>query len=157
MNKNFSPVPQRNYLYYKSKMPLFVINYECTRHTEMDYNKYKYIRLEAIKSIYITENLSTICRYADPRLSPFDVSDLYGCAVLIETYPEGKIPTEAGKGVRKHGLTDIVRSKSSTSRITPHFLPFPIIAVLFTGIPQLVRTRTAKPTSASTIIADAGN
>ncbi|MGH6554962.1 hypothetical protein ACRFA2_19245 [Bacteroides hominis] len=104
MNKNFSPVPQRNYLYYKSKMPLFVINYECTRHTEMDYNKYKYIRLEAIKSIYITENLSTICRYADPRLSPFDVSDLYGCAVLIETYPEGKIPTEAGKGVRKTWL-----------------------------------------------------
>ena len=104
MNKNFSPVPQRNYLYYKSKMPLFVINYECTRHTEMDYNKYKYIRLEAIKSIYITENLSTICRYADPRFSPFDVSDLYGCAVLIETYPEGKIPTEAGKGVRKTWL-----------------------------------------------------
>lgn len=73
-------------------------------HTEMDYNKYKYIRLEAIKSIYITENLSTICQYADPRLTPFDVSDLYSCAVLIETYPEGKIPTEAGKGVRKTWL-----------------------------------------------------
>ena len=85
-------------------MPLFVINYERTRHTEMDYNKYKYIRLEAIKSIYITENLSTICQYADPRLTPFDVSDLYSCAVLIETYPEGKIPTEAGKGVRKTWL-----------------------------------------------------
>ena len=70
----------------------------------MDYNKYKYIRLEAIKSIYITENLSTICQYADPRLTPFDVSDLYSCAVLIETYPEGKIPTEAGKGVRKTWL-----------------------------------------------------
>lgn len=104
MNKNFSPVSGRNYLYYKSKMPLFVINYERTRHTEMDYNKYKYIRLEAIKSIYITENLSTICQYADPRLTPFDVSDLYSCAVLIETYPEGKIPTEAGKGVRKTWL-----------------------------------------------------
>lgn len=104
MNKNFSPVSGRNYLYYKSKMPLFVINYERTRHTEMDYNKYKYIRLEAIKSIYITENLSTICLYADPRLTPFDVSDLYSCAVLIETYPEGKIPTEAGKGVRKTWL-----------------------------------------------------
>ena len=104
MNKNFSPVSGRNYLYYKSKMPLFVINYERTRHTEMDYNKYKYIRLEAIKSIYITENLSTICQYADPRLTPFDVSDLYSCAVLIETYPEGKIPTKAGKGVRKTWL-----------------------------------------------------
>ena len=107
MNSEFyrehSPGGQE-YLFYKGRMVLFAINYERTYHNEMDYNKYKYIRLEAIKSIYITENLSTICQYADPRLTPFDVSDLYSCAVLIETYPEGKIPTEAGKGVRKTWL-----------------------------------------------------
>ena len=30
-----------------------------------------------------------------------EISSHYSCAVLIETYPEGKIPVEAGRGVRK--------------------------------------------------------
>ena len=77
MNKNFSPVSGRNYLYYKSKMPLFVINYERTRHTEMDYNKYKYIRLEAIKSIYITENLSKMCIRDRGRIPIYEVRPRY--------------------------------------------------------------------------------
>lgn len=101
MRRNWS---NEEYLYYKGKLPLFVINYERTYQTEMDYNKYRLLTLESIKSIYITEDLGTICRYADPILSPFDVLDLYGCAVLIETYPEGEIPAKAGKGVRKTWL-----------------------------------------------------
>lgn len=72
--------------------------------TQMDMTKYKTLRLEAIKSIYISEDFSTMLRYADPRISPMEIDKLYGCAVLIETYPEGQIPADAGKGVRKTWL-----------------------------------------------------
>lgn len=106
MNGNFRKVFSRQgeYWDYKGKMPLFVINYKPTMHTEMDYNKYKQIRLEAIKSIYVNENLSVMCKYADSRLSPFAVEKLYGCVVFIETFPDDKIPADAGKGVRKTWL-----------------------------------------------------
>ncbi|MBC8618745.1 hypothetical protein H8788_13445 [Parabacteroides faecis] len=106
MNNNFRKTFSRQdeYLQYKGKMPLFVINYEPTMATEMDYNKYKLIRLEAIKSIYINEELSIMCKYADPRMSPLEVDDFYSCVVFIETFPEDKIPTDAGKGVRKTWL-----------------------------------------------------
>lgn len=104
MNDNFWYIPSGDYLLYKGKTPLFVINYEPTMATEMDSNKYKLIRLNAIKSVYINEELSTICQYADTRMSPFDVDKLYSCAVFIETYPEGMVSTEGGKGVRKTWL-----------------------------------------------------
>jgi len=104
MNDNFRYTPPGDYLQYKGKLPLFVINYERTMHTEMDYNKYKLIRLEAIKSIYISEDFQTICKYADPRFSPMNIDDVYRCVVLIETHPDGMIPTDAGKGVRKTWL-----------------------------------------------------
>ncbi len=106
MNKNFTKTLSGNeeYLLYKGRMPLFVINYVRTMRTKLDYDKYKYIRLEAIKSIYITENLTTMCEYADPLISMFDIDRLYGCAVFIETYPDGEIPVDAGKGVRKTRL-----------------------------------------------------
>ena len=92
------------YLYYKGKLPLFVINYERTYMTEMDYNKYRLLTLESIKSIYINEDIGTMLRYADPMISPLEIDKIYGCTVLIETYPEGEIPTKAGKGVRKTWL-----------------------------------------------------
>lgn len=104
MNENFYYIASMDCVIYKNKAPLFVINYKPTTCTELDANWYKQIRLEAIKSIYINEKLSAICRYADPRLSPMDVDDLYSCAVFIETYPDGLIPAEAGKGVRKTWL-----------------------------------------------------
>ncbi|WP_369808791.1 hypothetical protein [Parabacteroides sp. Marseille-P3160] len=104
INRYFSVIWDRGeqYVLYKGKLPLFVINYERTDIKGSD--KYKIIRVGAIKSIYINEELSVMCRYADPLLSPFQVDKLYGCAVFIETYPEGMIPTEAGKGVRKTKL-----------------------------------------------------
>lgn len=104
MNKDFVYWAQGDYILYKGKMPLFVINYERTRHNEFDYNKYKLITLESIKSIYINENLSIMCQYADPRMSHMDVDEIYSCAVFIETHPEGKIPVGGGKGVRKTWL-----------------------------------------------------
>lgn len=38
------------------------------------------------------------------NMSPLEVDDFYSCVVFIETFPEDKIPTDAGKGVRKTWL-----------------------------------------------------
>lgn len=70
----------------------------------MDYNKYRLLPLEAIKSVYISEDFGTICRYADPRFTPINIDKLYRCVVLIETYPEDQISVKGGKGVRKTWL-----------------------------------------------------
>lgn len=94
----------QEYVTYKGRTPLFVVNYERTMATEMDYNKYKLLRTEAIRSIYISEELSAKCQYGDPRMSPLEADELYSCVVFIETYPEGQVPAEAGKGVRKTWL-----------------------------------------------------
>lgn len=106
MNRNFSRTLSNGeeYLLYKGRMPLFVINYMPTYRSKFDYDKYKYIRLEAIKSIYISEDLRSMCEYADPMIIPFDIDKLYGCVVFIETYPDGEIPVDGGKGVRKTRL-----------------------------------------------------
>ena len=107
MNSEFyrehSPGGQE-YLFYKGRMVLFAINYERTYHNEMDYNKYRLLPLEAIKSVYISEDFGTICRYADPRFTPINIDKLYRCVVLIETYPEDQISVKGGKGVRKTWL-----------------------------------------------------
>lgn len=39
----FSPSGEE-YLFYKGRLALFVINYERTRHEEMDFNKYRSLR-----------------------------------------------------------------------------------------------------------------
>ena len=107
MNSEFyrehSPGGQE-YLFYKGRMVLFAINYERTYHNEMDYNKYRLLPLEAIKSVYISEDFGTICRYADPRFTPINIDKLYRCVVLIETYQEDQISVKGGKGVRKTWL-----------------------------------------------------
>ena len=159
MNNNFRKAFSRQdeYLQYKGRMPLFVINYEPTMATEMDYNKYKLIRLEAIKSIYINEDISTMCKYADPRISPLEIDKIYGCVVFVETYPEDKIPTDAGKGVRKTWLEGYSQVKEFYSPDIQCFLPNRITDALYTGIPPLLRMKKAKPVSGSTITADAGS
>ena len=84
---------------YKGKAPLFVVDYEKVRG---DVPLYDLIRLSAIKAIYINEDLGVITQYADiTKMSPMEISSHYSCVVFIETYPEGRIPVEAGRGVRK--------------------------------------------------------
>ncbi|WP_373192261.1 hypothetical protein [Bacteroides caccae] len=106
MNRNFIRRVDRNgeWLQYKGRSPLYVINYEQTQATEIDQTRYQTLRLEAIKSIYINEELSAKCRYADSRMSPLEVDEMYSCVVFIETYPEGEISVKGGKGVRKTWL-----------------------------------------------------
>lgn len=69
---------------YKGRSPLYVINYKRTEATEIDQTRYRTLRLVAIKSIYINEELSARCRYADIRMSPMDVDEIYGCAVFMK-------------------------------------------------------------------------
>jgi len=119
MNNNFYIVRIGIYdfLYYKGRMMVFVVNYEQTTWTNFGYFKYKNINLNAIKSIYINENTSVIAQYIDspnPMLSPMAIALSYrlreidprgvSCAVFIETYPEEEIPVEGAKGVRKTWL-----------------------------------------------------
>ncbi len=117
----FSPLGEE-YLFYKGRLALFVINYERTRHEEMDFNKYRSLTLESIKSIYISEDLGTMCRYADPRFTPMNIDKLYGCVVLIETKPEGEIPAKGAKGVRKtwlEGYSKVKEFYSPDYRVLP--------------------------------------
>lgn len=117
----FSPSGEE-YLFYKGRLALFVINYERTRHEEMDFNKYRSLTLESIKSIYISEDLGTMCRYADPRFTPKNIDKLYGCVVLIETKPEGEIPAKGAKGVRKtwlEGYSKVKEFYSPDYRVLP--------------------------------------
>lgn len=117
----FSPSGEE-YLFYKGRFALFVINYERTRHEEMDFNKYRHLTLESIKSIYVSEDVMTMCRYADPRFTPMNIDKLYGCVVLIETKPEGEIPVKGAKGVRKtwlEGYSKVKEFYSPDYRVLP--------------------------------------
>jgi len=96
------------FLYYKGKMMLFVVNYGSVEWSRLGYFHYKDTRVSAIKSIYINENTSVIAYYIkqpNPRgPSPMEIAMHLSCVVFIETYPEGEIPVEGAKGVRKTWL-----------------------------------------------------
>lgn len=83
---------------YKGKDVLFVVNHEPSWKTLL---KVDLLRLVAIKSIYVNEEASVICDYADRQMSSLDALSKYSCVVFVETYPENEIPTEAGRGIRK--------------------------------------------------------
>jgi len=106
MNKNRGQ--DYEYLHYKGKRVLFVVNYKPVVWRGYEYFQYKNIRLSAIKSIYINERTFVIGQYiACPPCcpcDPFEMARYLSCAVFIETYPEGEIPVDGVKGVRKTWL-----------------------------------------------------
>lgn len=79
---------------YKTKKPLFVINYKKTY--DRDSLNYTLLYPESIKSVFITEDAATILKYADPHYTMFDIDVIFGCAVLIETFPGQKGPADRG-------------------------------------------------------------
>lgn len=80
---------------YKTKDPLFVIDYKVTY--EKDSMNYTLLYPEGIKSVFITEDPVIMAKYADPlHYTPFTVDGRYGCAVLIETFPENRSPSVKG-------------------------------------------------------------
>ncbi|MDL2278302.1 hypothetical protein LJC57_06880 [Parabacteroides sp. OttesenSCG-928-G07] len=92
------------YLWYKGKKPLIIINYERQSKEDDENQIYRMIRLQAIKSIYINEELSVIMHYAPAEMSLWDIVNMYKGVVFIETYPDEEVPVEATKGVRKTWL-----------------------------------------------------
>ena len=95
------------FLLYKGKMMIFIVNYEKTRWDEMGYFKYKTIRTAAIKSLYINEHTSVIAQYIEspnPMVSPMEIAMGLSCAVFFETYPEGQVSVDGAKGIRKTWL-----------------------------------------------------
>ena len=90
------------YLIYKGKTALVVVDYERVDIAlGKSFFRYKDLKIPAIKSIYINENQSVIRKYMYyTRPVKYDFS----CVVFIETWPDGRVPMESIKGVRKTGL-----------------------------------------------------
>lgn len=87
------------YLTYKTKEPLFIINYERD-HGDIPW--WDAIELLAIKSIYISEDEETIMKWADPhKITQFEATRHYSAAIFIEMHPLGKVPAKPRRGVRK--------------------------------------------------------
>jgi hypothetical protein len=101
-NKDFYLSP-RNRLMYKTKQVLLVVDYQVTEYME-NFNIPNYVRMDYIKSIYVSESYSAIIDYGDKMFFPMDKLLIYSCVVFMEMLPGWKTPAEAGKGVRKTWL-----------------------------------------------------
>lgn len=132
LNPNFVLVQPGDQLLYKGKTPLFVVNYSAINDDpgsgddenpdDMDALYYTTLRMEAVKSVYINESFEAVRKYTNPSISSFNLMDKYSCVVFIETYPEGKIPAGAGKGVRKtrmEGYTPVRQFLSPDYSVLP--------------------------------------
>ena len=108
MNPNFRIEwsRDREWILYNNKYVLFVINYQRVDLSSfIDMIKYQLINIQSIKSIYINETMTAFCQNCfHPRGGCSELFDRFGCVVFIETYPEGQIPVEGAKGVRKTWL-----------------------------------------------------
>jgi len=92
-------------LMYKSAGPLFVVDYKRTSLFD-NWMTPLWMKVEYIKSIYVSENISSILDYF---IRPSDwiltkALDIFSCVVFIEIFPDWKMPVSAGKGVRKTWL-----------------------------------------------------
>lgn len=87
------------YLTYKTKEPLFIMNYEQD-HGDIPW--WDAIELLAIKSIYISEDEETIMKWADPhKITQLEATRKYSAVIFIEMHPLGKVPAKPRRGVRK--------------------------------------------------------
>jgi len=112
-SKDITLSAEYEHLFYNGKLTLFVIDYEPVFWSEAEYYKYQQLSLRAIKSIYINEDYNAMIPFIDknsicppPCFTPLiDIlAKICGCVVFIETFPEGEIPVEEAKGVRKTWL-----------------------------------------------------
>lgn len=97
LNNNFQRVYSQGEerILYKTKKPLFVIDYKVT-YTRDSLN-YTLLYPESVKSIFITEDPAIMMKYADPlQYTMFTIDGTYSCAVLIETFPDSKGPAARG-------------------------------------------------------------
>lgn len=104
MNYNFTrtySVEGEEFLLYKGRNPMIVIDYE---RSDDDSIRYKHLRLNTIKSIYVSEDPNSINSFCQAAMIGADSLRNFSCIVFIETYPDGKTPADADKGVRKTRL-----------------------------------------------------
>lgn len=87
-----------NILVYKNRLPMYVINYRRVTWNEMAIAHM--LKLSDIKSIYINESVRHMAKYAPLGMPLLAIEKLFGCAVFIETYDDGIIRPNRGKGVR---------------------------------------------------------
>ncbi len=96
-------------LFLYGKMALFVVNYQLVDLAN-EFSQFGYQRfgISNVKEIYINENKDVIAQYILPPVWGTSrlrlAEELYSCVVFIETYPEGEIPAQGAKGVRKTWL-----------------------------------------------------
>jgi hypothetical protein len=111
-------------LMYKTGEVLFVVDY---KRTTLDQNRIipLYIRMNYIKSIYISESSGAILDYfiLPPSWSPDAALAKFSCVVFIEIFPDWKMPVEAGKGVRKTWLDGYSKVKEFYS---PNYSRLPV-------------------------------
>ena len=97
--QGFSLEEREWYIYYKGKEPLFIVDYK------RDYGEVpqqELVKLTAVKSLYVSEEVEAIAKYANPdKYSRLDALNKYSCVVFIETYPVGQIPIEPKRGMRR--------------------------------------------------------
>lgn len=84
---------------YLGKEVLFIVDYE------KDWSNvaaYDILNLVALKSIYVSEDKSSILQYFNSgEMTATEALSRYACVVFIELYPEDKIPVEPKRGIRK--------------------------------------------------------
>ena len=101
VNKNF--YVSHNVLLYNSGLVLLVIDYQRTDFVE-SFKFPNYLRIDYIKSIYVSEDRDAKINYCDPMIPPISAITGFSCVVFMEMLPGWKGDTEAGKGVRKTWL-----------------------------------------------------
>ena len=106
------------FLMYNNKYALVIVNYKpinlYARERNTKFFGYQLLRLPAIKSIYINEDYDIIDKYityfgrAPQMVNMFgkerlgsSMTEMFGCVVFIETFPDEEISVDAAKGVRK--------------------------------------------------------
>ncbi len=111
---------------YKGKEPLFVIDYEPHFLGVLDSTAHQSLYIEAIKSIYINENPTVIIRYAYRNSDPMnmesraEIERKYGCAVLIETYPDKRTkPRNGARRITLEGYTPVEEFYSPDYSVMP--------------------------------------
>jgi hypothetical protein len=109
-------------LTYQNRQALLVIDYQ-RRDASENAKIPTYVRMDYIKSIYVSEDKGAIINYCDPMIPPIGAISAYSCVVFMEMLPGWKTPAEAGKGVRKTWLDGYSQVKEFYS---PNYSTLPI-------------------------------
>lgn len=88
---------------YQGRYVLFVINNRL--------RSPQYYRMADIKSIYVSEESSSIVKYAPPKMSPLDALSAFSAVIFIDTYNDEESRPNNAKGLRKTVLEGYSRVK----------------------------------------------